>query len=426
MLLDTYFVGKLETAALTALGGSTNVMFLLFSLAFAMGTASTALVSRAYGAGQPEEFKRANRETLSTAIYLSFGLSVVGLLISPIVSRMLLPASDTRAIQLMIEYLAIYCLGLPAYFIIQSLAGSLRGVGDTKSPMVISGLQILLHVVLNYCLIFPRITILGLDLPGAGWGLRGAGAALTISAWLASLVYVLWAGRTPVGESWRIVWPDKEWFIRIMRIAMPAAVMSVVRVSSLFAFTLVLKGVENGSYAIAAMTTGFRLESMAFMPAFGLSIAASALVGQSLGMKRPERAERLGWVAAHYAAAVSGLIALVLFIFAEPISAHLIEGQRDVIPITASFLRFICATELFFAYGVVLVGGMQGAGDTKRPLWISLIALWGLRVPLAVVLAYPVRMGADGAWLAMSATQLVQGLMCMVAWRQGKWKLTKV
>lgn len=426
-LLDRGFIGHLEQAALTAQGGSTNVMFLMFSLAMALGTAATALVSRAFGAGQIEQFRMAARQSVSVAVGVGLVLAVAGALLAQPSAYILLPPKDAVAIRLMGQYLTAYATGLPAIYLIQTLAGSLRGIGDTKSPMVISGLQILLHITLNFILIFPpRQTTVGITIPGFNLGLVGAGYALSISAWVAAVVYLLYTVRTPLGELWRFSIPSASWVKRIFRIAIPAAGMAILRVGSLMVFTLILAHVANGSVAIAAMSVGFAVESIMFMPAFGLSMAAAALVGQSLGMKRPERAERLAWTAGHHGALVTLFLSVPIF-FAAPYIAHALVGGKDALAAEAALLiRTLCVTETMFAYAMVMIGAMQGAGDTTRPFWITVICMWGLRVPLAYVAAVTLNFGAAGAWFAMSFTQAVQGVFAVWLFRQGQWKLKKV
>lgn len=438
-LLDRGFIGHLPAAALTAHGGATNVMFLMFSLAIALATGSTALVARAFGAGDRFEYKMASRQSLSLAIVGGIAIAAITYLIAPSVSGWMLPPEDVDASRQMSAFLRAYGMGLPGIFVIQGLAGALRGIGDTKSPMVISGIQILMHITLNFLLIFPPRQIGGMSIPGAGLGLVGAATALSISATVSAIIYISYVGRTPLGKP-KFAFPQLEWTRRILRIAIPAGTMAVLRVLSLTAFTLVLKNVKDGSTAIAAMSVGFAIESIMFMPAFGLSAAASALVGQSLGMKRPDRAERLGWIAAHHGAAVTLALALPIFFLAPQIATVLLGDKLDIIKEATSLLRFLCVTEIFFAYAMVMVGAMQGAGDTVRPLWISIIALWGMRVPFTIIFALPknfallgliplpfaLGLGATGAWIAMSTTQGVQGIMAILAFKQGAWKTKKV
>lgn len=176
-----------------------------------------------------------------------------------------------------------------------------------------------------------------------------------------------------------------------------------------------------------------------FMPSFGLSMAAAALVGQSLGMRRPDRAEKLAWIAGHHAAGVTLLMAAPIFFGAHSICSVLLPGKPEVIAETVLLIRWLCATEVMFAYSMVMIGAMQGAGDTIRPMWITIISLWGMRVPLAFLLALPAGtpvfgialplgfgLGAVGAWSAMSVTQAVQGVLSLWAFKLGAWKLARV
>jgi putative MATE family efflux protein len=439
-LLDRGFIGRLPPAALTAQGGSINVMFLMFSLAMSLGTAATALVSRSFGAREIADYRMASKQVLSLTALVCTVLGFLCFIGAPYAARAVLPSTDVDAIRLMGGFLSIYGLGLPAIGVIQTLAGSMRGVGDTKSPMVISGIQILLHITLNFLLIFPTRTINGITIPGANMGLLGASTALSISAWVSAMIYITYSNSTPLGNQWRLLFPSREWTRRILKIAVPSATMAILRVASLTVFTLILAGTPSASRAIAAMSTGFGIESIMFMPAFGLSAAAAALVGQSLGMKKPDRAEALAWTAGHHGAMVTGALVSIIFFSAPYISTVLIPGQPQTAAEAATLIRCLCATEVLFAYAMVMIGALQGAGDTVAPMWISIIAMWGLRVPLALLLALPagfhitggvalpagLGLGALGAWYAMSFTQGVQGVMALAVFKRGAWKLKQV
>lgn len=220
--------------------------------------------------------------------------------------------------------------------------------------------------------------------------------------------------------------PTREWSRRIFTIAVPAAIQALLRVFSLTAFTLVLRSVPNASAAIAGMGIAFAIESIMFMPAFGLSAASGALVGQSLGMGKPERAEKLAWTAAHFGALVTLCMVVPIYFTAPEIALKLVGGKADIAIQASALIRALCATELFFSYAMVMIGAMQGAGDTIRPMWISVICMWGLRVPLAILCAITFGFGSAGAWVAMSFTQGVQGIMAIWVFRKGAWKTVKV
>ncbi len=440
-LLDSYFVQHLSDDALTAIGAGMTASWLLLSLSMAMGVAATAMVARAFGEGETEKIRETSRRSLGFAVLAGIVLLLLALPLARPAAAQLIPANAPGAATMMISFLTIVSLSLPASFIIQTLAGSLRGIGDTKSPMVISGIQIVLHILLNYLLIFGDhpVSLFGLNfsIPGAGWGLDGAAWAMTFSTWISAVGYVFWCGRTPLGIMWQLRFPGMEWTQRIFRLAAPASLMSIVRVTSLLAFMSILKLVPEGNVAIGAIRPGFSIEALAFMPAFGLAIAASALVGQSLGMGDPRRASRLGWMAAHQAGIVSTVVAALLFIFADPVARTVLHDKPEFAKLTADYIRYICATETLFGYAMVLISAMQGAGDTVRPFWITVVCMWLVRVPLAALLSLeriPIGsfvipgfgMGASGCWLSMAITQAIQGLAAIWLWHRGDWKTARV
>ncbi len=439
-LLDRGFIGHLSAGALTGHGGSSNVTFLMFSLGVALATGATAIVSRGYGAENKPEYLRGAQEALSLAVYIGVVIGLITALVARFSAQLVLPPSDKEAQDQMTRFLLAYGAGIPSFFVIQTIAGSLRAIGDTKSPMYISGIQILLHLTLNIFLIFPTRHYGALTIPGANLGLLGGGIALATSGWIAATIYVLFLPKTGLGWLVPFKLPHIDWAKRILRIAIPACVMTSLRVFSLTAFTIVLKQVSDASSAIAAMSIGFAIESVMFMPPFGLAAAAAALVGQSLGMKRPDRAERLAWTAANHGAIVTICLAGPIFLSATFIASVMTGGKAAITAESASLLRFLCCTEFLFAYAMVLIGAMQGAGDTVRPLWITVGSLWGLRVPLALAFALPagfklagttplplgLGMGATGAWLSMSGTQGLQGVLSIFAFKAGHWKTEKV
>lgn len=438
-LLDVGFVGHLDTKSLTAYSAATPVTFLLFTFAMTFPTGTTAVVSRAFGAEQVEEFRMAAKQGLTIGLLLGVVIALAAINLSWVLPSLLIPKGSEAAGPHFLTYFAIFAAALPAMFLIQTLAAALRGIGDTRSPMVISGIQIMLHMLLNFILIFPpRQLAGGITFPGFNMGLAGAATALAVSAWLSAIGYLLYSDRTPLTAAWKLVAPTWQWFVRIMRISVPAVAMGVMRVFSFMVFQIILTKSEYGAIGVPAMRPTFSVESIMFMPAFGLSAAAAALVGQSLGMKRPDRAERLGWTASHLGAAITLALVIPVFVAAPYITPLLVADKPEIAAESARFLRYLCVTEVGFAYAMVTLGAMQGAGDTVRPFWITAFSLWGIRVPLTWILVHSSTMlfgflpvpglgwGLVGAWFAMSSTQLLQGVLCVLAFKQGKWKFKEV
>ncbi len=449
-ILDRYFIGHLDIAALTGQSASMTITFLLFSLAMALAAGPGAIVSRAFGAGDRVEFQQAAGQSCSLAFLGGSIVAVIGAIITPFLAHIVLPPNAHAAQQMMLHYVWIFCTALPAIYVIQTLAASMRGIGDPKSPMWISGLQILIHIMLNYLLIFPaRSIVVGgakFVVPGFNMGLPGAATALSLSAWIAACIYLVYSRHTPLGSCFRLAMPSRVWSARLLKIAIPSAGQNVLRVCSLMAFTSILAHVPHGEFAIAALGPGFSVESIMFMPAFGLAFAASALVGQSLGMQKPDRAYKIGMLASHYGAIVILALVVPVYFGADRIATTMIESKPSVAALergpeaaqaettaklrtiqeAETLIRWLCLTEVMFAYAMILIGALQGAGDTVRPFWIAVVSLWVLRVPLAYLFAIVLGMGTVGAWIAMSLTQAIQGFASIYAWRLGHWRAIKV
>lgn len=432
-LLDSKFVGSLGAASLTASGAAINITFLFFSIAFALGTAATAMVSRFYGADDPTNMAKAARQSVSLSIAIGLLSSGVAVLLAPVAAGILVKPGGA-AYHEMLRYIHPIIIGMPAVFVFSAVAACLRAIGDTRTPMVVSGFQILLHIVLNYLLMFPTrhfsysLGLFGWDIaegsvaiPGADLGIAGAGIAFSISAYFSALVYLPVASRTRLGVLYWIEMPSLDWARRIIRIAVPASISSLIRVTSLFAFSAALKHTLEGETALGAMRVGFSMEGIAFMPAFGYMMAASALVGQSLGAKRPDRAERLAWCATYQATLFTVIVSILFLVFAPQLAGWFVEDATQM-ALATSFLRIIAITEPLFAVAVVLTGAHQGAGDSLRPMWVALITSWFVRVPAVWLIAVVLRFDTTGAWWVMSGTQAIHGVAMVMLFRAGRWK----
>lgn len=419
-LLDARFISSLGNDALNASGAAQSIVFLFVSLAFAVGIGATALVSRFYGSGDPESLVKASRQTTSLALLLGITISIIGYFCLPYVCGLFVEPGGA-AYREMLRYLGPLMLGIPAVYVFNNLASSLRAISNTKTPMVVSGIQILIHIALNFVLIFPPREFWGVAIPGADLGIAGTGWAFSISAWVSALLYFPASGRTILGPTWKLQKPDLSWVSRTLKIAMPASLMTIIRVSSFAVFSMALKHTNEGEAALGAMRVGIAMESIAFMPAFGFSMAASALVGQSLGRKDPDSAERLAWSATNQAVIVMSVMAVVFFAFAPQFAAFFIDRPEQQ-AIAVSYMRIVALTEPLFGYAMVLTGAHQGAGDTGRPTWANFISSWVLRVPLVYIFAVGMKLGSTAAWVAMAVTQAVNGVIMIYLFRRGKWK----
>ena len=425
-LMDTLFVGHLphskQALAATGIGG--QVIFLLISLAMGVSVGTTALVARFTGADNHEDRLRATAQSLT----LSFALSLVFSALFYfgrfwIIGLMLTGKDGPEAAALCGQFLSVALVATVPLFLMNTLMGAFRGLGDTRTPMVVQTIAILTHITCNWLLIyghlgFPRM------------GVAGAGAALACSIFVGTILYfVVLARNSPLGAALTRAYlrfdTSLEWYGRILKIGIPASVQAVIRSLAMMSFTGMLARTLEGSTAVAALSIGVRAEAIAYMPGFGYSVAASALVGQCLGAGDPRRAERSAWAATTQAMLVMAIVGVGFYLFSEPL-AGLFTNDASVRHLGAQYLQINAVCEPFMALGMVLTGALQGAGDTVRPTFITFFTMWIVRIPLASWLMFHQGLQTRGAWWSMCVTAIIGGMLTTALFQAGSWKKIRV
>ncbi len=428
-LLDRFFVGSLGPDALAAVTISMSLNFALMSAAMAISVGTTALVARFVGEGDALQADRATQQSLTLSLLMA---AAVGLLMfflrHPLLAALGL---QSNTLHLAATYLNIVLLGLPTLFGMLILNGAFRGLGDTVRPFWVSLGANVVHVIGNYLLIFGNLGFPRL-------GLAGGAVALVISQAVAFALYLYFLHRSPLRDAlsphgWKL---DGDWARRIARIGLPASAQQLLRVGSMIAFQGILARTPAGSAAVAALGVGLVSESIAFMPGFGYSIAASAFVGQNLGARQVRRANDGAWAATWQALAVMSLMGVVFWTFAEPFARIFVHGEaktpheqaqmETTIALTVAYLKIAAWTEPLLGLGMVLTGALQGAGETKSPTLITILTMVVLRLPLAWLLTIYLGYGAVGGWYAMAASTASAGLLTVVVFRQGRWRKVRV
>lgn len=423
-LMDTFFVGHLPNGAqaLAATGTGGGIIFLMISLAMGITVGTTALVARFTGAQSHDDAVRATGQSVSLAVLLAILFGVPAYFGRGIVVGAMLNASkNPEAARLCVDFLGMALLATLPLFVWNVLQSAFRGIGDTRTPMLITFASIGTHILGDWLLIYGRFGLPRMGVAGAGVAL---GSSLVVGMTLFSVA--LW--RSPILKDafrWSYMRPDLEWYRRILKIGIPASIQALTRTFSMMLFTGMLARTIEGASAIAALQIGIRAEGIAFMPGFGYGVAASALVGQALGAHSPERAERSARAATTQAMGVMSIMAIVFYVFAYQI-ARAFSSDPMVIELGVSYLRINAFCEPFLALGMVLTNALQGAGETIKPTFITLFTMIVIRLPLAWFLMFHLNMQTHGAWYAMLATTVVGGLMSLALFRTGTWKRVKV
>jgi putative MATE family efflux protein len=417
-LINTYLVGHLGGAALAAVGLSDQLRLLLVGLFSAIGVGSTALVARHVGAGEPEAARVIAGQALLLAV-------VVGLLaIPPCVvwgdALLAILGAAEDVVVLGGAYLLAVGSTMPLTAILFIGNATLRGAGDTRTPMLVMGLVNLINAGLSWVL------VRGLG-PLPAYGVLGAGIGLAVSVGVGGLVVglVLLCGRSTAAI--RVMLADLRFrpqqAARLLRIGLPGAGEQGMMRGAHLALSSVVANL--GTAAFAGHQLGLQLLSISYMPGLAFSVATTTLVGQELGRGAPRRATACVYTAAWMAMGIMYSAAAVAFLLTEPL-LRIFTSESDVIGQGYHAVRVGAIIQLPLAWYFALSGALRGAGDTRYVLLAQALPIWLVRIPLASRLGLAAGLGLSGVWIAMLLDMTGRAVLMMLRFRNGAWKRLKV
>jgi len=415
-IVDTYLVGHLSAASLAAVGLATQWVFMAITLFIAVSTGSTALVARAIGARDASTVQRVVRQSVSLGVLMGCAATLlVQLFAQPAIAIM---GAEQETLHLGVTYLRIAACVFPLSALMFIGNACLRGAGDTRTPLYIMLVVNFINVAVAWALIngpfgLPRLGVAGSAL--------GAVAGRTVGGILALLI--LLRGRGGLRLRLQPLRLEGDIIRRILRVGLPAGMERLLFRLGYMSFVRVVASLGTAAYA--AHQIALNGESLSFMPGFGFAIAGTTLVGQGLGAQDPERAECSGYMAYRLGATLMGIMGIIFFIFAKPIIGFF-SNDPQVVQLGITPLRIVGLVQPFLAAAMIFAGNLRGAGDTKVPMLITTFGVWGIRVPLATLLALHLGWGLTGAWVAMSIDFSTRGLLNFLRFRSGTWKRTRV
>ena len=427
-LVDMIMVGQLGSLAIASVGLGGQFSWFMMPVMFAVSTGTLALVARFVGA---KDFEMAER-VLEQGIYLAFLTSIpvlfLGLVWGDDALRIMGASQDV--INLGYSYIRIFFLFYPINFMGFAAYSALRGAGDTKTPMMLGILTNATNVILNYLLIFGKFGFPRMEVRGAA---LASGISITI-AFMVGLVLFL-RGHLVLKLKLNLLF-DVDIIKRILKIGIPATIERAL--FSFYNFIYISIVTRFGTIALAAHQVGLRVESMAYMPAFGFNVATSALVGQSLGAKKPEEAEKVVYESLKMVSLFMGIMAVVLIAFPKylvmPFITRSDPNYAEVLHLAAIYLLIVGISEVPLGWIFVLGGALRGAGDTKSPMYVTAVSKLLFRILPAYIFGFGISlwiinikgMGVIAAWLAMSLETFTSAAMFWWLFKRGKWKTIKV
>jgi putative MATE family efflux protein len=406
-VIDSIIVGRfLGKEALAAVGASFPVIFTLISLVIGIGSGATTVVSQYFGARDMKNVAK-TIDTIFIFFFLaSLVVSVAGIASSGLIfSLMRLPEEiipDAKA------YMNVYLAGMFLLFGVNGIGSVLRGIGDSRTPLIIITVAAILNTILD--LVFVLVF---------GWGIAAVAFATILSHGIAFVGTVWYLNRTHPLIRFSILRMkfSRQIFKSCVRIGLPTGFQqSFVSLGMLAVMGIVT---TFGTSAIAAYTAAIRIDSFAKMPAFAFSSALSGFTGQNIGANNPLRVKSGLKSTLVISAAYSILISLLIVLFGQWMM-RLFTTDPEVIAIGQDYLVIVTSFYIFFSMMFTYTGLMRGAGATMVPMIVTLVMLWVIRVPLSVFLSS--QMGVNGIWWALPVSWIIGFLATWLYYLSGKWK----
>lgn len=413
---DIFFVSRLGSEAVATVGLTESVVMLIYAVGMGLATATTSLIARRIGEKNPEQASRTAFQAILAGIIVSMIIGIPGALFARDILSLM--GGSHRMVNEMSGYTAIM-LGSNTVIILLFIINSVfRSSGDAATAMKVLWLGNIINVILDPCLIF-------------GWGpfpelgIRGAALATVFGRGTAILwqFIILFRGHKRVKLKIRHFVPDPAIIIKLFRLSLGGIGQNLIGTSSWIVMVRILS--VFGSNVIAGYTIAIRVVLFALLPSSGISNASSTLVGQNLGAGKPDRAEKAAWTTGWINSILMGTIGLILVIWPEPFIRFFIKDAA-VISAGIPALRIISAGFASYALGMVMIGAINGAGDTFTPTKIFLFVFWLCEIPLAWFLAIPAGLDQNGVYYAVVFSETLLTLTAWLVFRRGKWKQRKV
>lgn len=431
---DMAMVGSLGAYAIAAVGLGDMPIATLMAIFAALGTGTTALVARNIGAKEYDKAADVARQSLILGTLSGILVSVLVVVFAKQIIFFM--GADETTMPYAVQYISITGAAMVFLIISVIMGGALRGCGDTKTPMYANGLANILNIIGNFLLIYNSAShaiplpftdaVISLTIPGFGMGVAGAALSTAISRAIASFIilYVLFSGKAPIRFSIKDQYKiNMDIIKKILRVGTPAAAEQLsMRVGQMLYGR---KVAMLGTVAYASHRIALTAESVSFMPGFGFALAATTLVGQYLGAKKPEMSEKSGYEANKLALIFMTVLGLLFFFVPEPF-IKIFTRDPDIIANASQCLKLVAIAQPFLAASMVFSGGLRGAGDTRYVMINILIGVWGIRLLTTYILIDFFGFGLLGAWIGMVLDLVVRGILNSVRFRSGKWKYIRL
>lgn len=416
VIVDIYFVSKLGSNAVATVGLTESMITIIYAIAIGLGTATTSMVSRRIGEKNNDAASVAAFQAILTGMIVSICIGLPGAFFA---KRLLgFMGASKPIIDSMSGYTTIMLGGNMVIMMLFIINAIFRSAGDAAVAMKVLWIGNIINIILDPCLIF------GLG-PFPHMGVTGAAVATNIGRGTAVIIqfYLLFNGEKRIKLTTKHLIVNFKIMIKLLKLSFGSIGQNLIGTSSWIALVRIIS--LFGSEVVAGYTIAMRIIGFTLLPSWGISNAASTLVGQNLGAKKPQRAERSVWITGWVNMIMLGIIGLILVLFPETFIRFFIEDE-NVVKSGVLGLRIVSIGFIAYGLGMVLVNSFNGAGDTSTPLKINIFAFWLIEIPLAWLLAIKAGFNEEGVFIAIVVAESLMTIIALIVFRRGKWKLKEV
>nr|MDA3823566.1 MATE family efflux transporter [Bacteroidales bacterium] len=399
-LVDIYFVSRLGAREVVIVGITESLMTLVYAVGIGLSVGTTALVSRRIGEKNPAAASQAAVQAIIAAIAISLIFSVIGVIYAKDLLRFM--GAEPETIELGYQYPMIMFGGNAVIMLLFVINAVFRSSGDAAISMRVLWIANLLNIILDPLLIFGWGPFLEL-------GVKGAAIATNTGRGIAVIyqLYLLMKGNHRIKVRLQDIGLRIKTIWKVIKLSLGAIGQNLISHSSWVFLVWVITSL--GENVIAGYTIAIRVIIFILLPAWGMANAAATLVGQNLGAKQPERAERAAWIVGGVNMVLLSLVSIVFISIPHVFINFFIDKalEPEVWQAGITVLRLVSFGFIIYAIGMVMVQAINGAGDTATPIWLNFIAFWVIEIPLAYVLTNVFDLGVEGVCYAIVTAETV-------------------
>jgi putative MATE family efflux protein len=415
-VVDIFFVGKLGPSAVATVGLTETYLFLLYSIVMGLSMAVTAIVARRIGEKEKEKAGITAVQSIFLAIIISLPFAFAGIFFSK--DLLALMGADSWTLEYGYRYMQWMLGGNVVIMLLFIINAIFRGAGDAAIAMRVLWIANAFNIVLDPLLIF------GFG-PFPELGIEGAAIATNIGRGIGVLtqLWFLYKGVKHIRVLRLQIYLHWKTISAIIKTSLGGIGQMIIAMTSWIFIMRILA--EFGSQVVAGTTIAMRIMMFTMMPAWGMSNAVATLVGQNLGAKKPDRAERSVWITGLWNMIFLIGVAIVYFIDSESL-VGIFTDDLQVISVGAMWLRIVSYSYFVYGWWMVSSQAFNGAGDTVTPTKINFVFFWIIEVPLSYFMAKTLDMGHSGVFWAIFIAETAVGLFTLWLFTRGKWKNVQV